>query len=235
MYILLCGYPPFNGNNDLQIFKAILKQDLIFDEEDWKEVSQEARSLVKSLLHKFPSQRISMQEVLSHPWFQKNFQPQENNKGAQILAKLKNFRIKGKLELALRIYLVQFCELEEQQQELLQFFKRLDKNHDGMINKEELLEGCASFKVFFDVEQFLELVDINNDHEINYSEFLMTAFDFQKNLSQQNVRQIFDQVDSDHSGTIDIEELRVFLNVGEDSTLLGQILNEVDSNSDGVI
>ncbi len=25
MYILLSGYPPFNGNDDLEIFKAILK------------------------------------------------------------------------------------------------------------------------------------------------------------------------------------------------------------------
>ena len=47
MYILLVGYPPFNGNNDLDIFKNILKQQLIFDEDDWTLVSSEARDLVK--------------------------------------------------------------------------------------------------------------------------------------------------------------------------------------------
>ena len=32
LYILIAGYPPFNGNNDMEIYKNILKQDLIFDE-----------------------------------------------------------------------------------------------------------------------------------------------------------------------------------------------------------
>lgn len=30
----------------------------------------------------------------------------------------------------------------------------------------------------FDVENFLELIDVNKDNEINYSEFLMASFDF---------------------------------------------------------
>lgn len=50
MYILLCGYPPFNGNSDLQIFKAILKENLKFDEKDWGHVSKEGKDLVEKLL-----------------------------------------------------------------------------------------------------------------------------------------------------------------------------------------
>lgn len=56
MYILLSGYPPFNGNSDMQIFKAILKEELIFDEKDWSYVSDEGKNLVSSLLKKFPHQ-----------------------------------------------------------------------------------------------------------------------------------------------------------------------------------
>ena len=32
MYILLCGYPPFSGENNKMIFNQILKRELYFDE-----------------------------------------------------------------------------------------------------------------------------------------------------------------------------------------------------------
>lgn len=65
----------------------------------------------------------------------------------------------------------------------MKFFKNADKNKDGMISKEELLEICSKTKTSLDTEWLLEVIDVNQDHEINYSEFLMAAFDFQKNLT----------------------------------------------------
>lgn len=70
----------------------------------------------------------------------------------------------------------------------MQFFKSADKNHDGMINREELIEICHKFSIDFDVETFFNLVDVNKDQEVNYSEFLMAAFDFQKNLTKDNIK-----------------------------------------------
>lgn len=72
LYIMLAGYPPFNGNKDLEIFKAILKQELIFDESDWRGISPEARDLVKKMLVKYPFNRISLEECIKHPWFTKH-------------------------------------------------------------------------------------------------------------------------------------------------------------------
>ena len=39
LYIMLCGYPPFNGENDSEIFKAVKKGQFDFPMEDWKYVS----------------------------------------------------------------------------------------------------------------------------------------------------------------------------------------------------
>jgi len=40
MYILLCGYPPFNGPNDKTIFQRVLEGKFAFPEEDWNGISK---------------------------------------------------------------------------------------------------------------------------------------------------------------------------------------------------
>ena len=47
LYILLCGYPPFEGDNNKEIFKNVLNQQLKFDPQDWKDISEEAIDLIK--------------------------------------------------------------------------------------------------------------------------------------------------------------------------------------------
>lgn len=68
LYILLCGYPPFNGANDKQIIEAVLKGKFTLDgnlyshynsEPEWDEVSEEAKDLVRKLLTFDPAKRIS--------------------------------------------------------------------------------------------------------------------------------------------------------------------------------
>ena len=59
LYIFLCGYPPFEGDNNKQIFKNVLGQELKFDPEDWKDISKEAKSLIRKMLDKNPVSRIT--------------------------------------------------------------------------------------------------------------------------------------------------------------------------------
>lgn len=47
LYILLCGYPPFNGANDKQIIEAVLKGKFTLDEPEWDEINDDAKDLVK--------------------------------------------------------------------------------------------------------------------------------------------------------------------------------------------
>ncbi len=46
LFIMLCGYPPFEGDNNKEIFKNVLKQKLEFDPEDWSSISEEAKDLI---------------------------------------------------------------------------------------------------------------------------------------------------------------------------------------------
>ena len=43
MYILLCGYPPFYGANDAEIFRAVQRVNFRFLSPEWDEISREAK------------------------------------------------------------------------------------------------------------------------------------------------------------------------------------------------
>jgi len=70
LYIMLCGYPPFEGDNNKEIFKRVLQQKLEFDPEDWTKISDEAKDLISRMLQKDPSKRISAIDALDHIWFE---------------------------------------------------------------------------------------------------------------------------------------------------------------------
>jgi calcium-dependent protein kinase len=42
MYILLCGYPPFNGKDSREVINKIKKGLVEFEKDDWKQISKEA-------------------------------------------------------------------------------------------------------------------------------------------------------------------------------------------------
>ena len=68
MYTMLCGYPPFHGDDNIAIFKQILKGDVNFFENDWKDCSREAMHFVGRLIVEDTFTRLSAQDALKHPW-----------------------------------------------------------------------------------------------------------------------------------------------------------------------
>eukprot|EP00573_Skeletonema_grethae_P002899 CAMPEP_0201691774 /NCGR_PEP_ID=MMETSP0578-20130828/4843_1 /ASSEMBLY_ACC=CAM_ASM_000663 /TAXON_ID=267565 /ORGANISM="Skeletonema grethea, Strain CCMP 1804" /LENGTH=375 /DNA_ID=CAMNT_0048177035 /DNA_START=52 /DNA_END=1179 /DNA_ORIENTATION=- len=67
-YILLCGYPPFNGDDDREIFDAVSKGHFDFPSSGWRNKSPLCMDFVRSLLRRDPRKRCTAQEALMHPW-----------------------------------------------------------------------------------------------------------------------------------------------------------------------
>lgn len=67
LYILLCGYPPFYGDDNQEILQMVQKGVFDFDGEEWDNVSSEAKDLIKKLITK-PERRLTAQEALQHKW-----------------------------------------------------------------------------------------------------------------------------------------------------------------------
>jgi len=67
-YILLCGFPPFNGQSDSEVHASILRGSLAFEEDVWGHLSKASRDFVNKILGRDLSSIDSVEEALRHPW-----------------------------------------------------------------------------------------------------------------------------------------------------------------------
>ncbi|CAF3523512.1 unnamed protein product [Rotaria sp. Silwood1] len=72
MYILLCGYPPFfpkdEENSNYGMKYRIKTGDYQFPDAEWKNISQEGKSIIQRMLIVNPANRITIDEILTNPW-----------------------------------------------------------------------------------------------------------------------------------------------------------------------
>lgn len=81
-YIVICGYPPFftEDVNEHHLASMIIAGAYEFDSPYWDHVSIKCKDLIATLLRVEPIQRYSCRQALSHPWFRKMFDPQNEKK-----------------------------------------------------------------------------------------------------------------------------------------------------------
>lgn len=70
-YILLCGYPPFNGRTADEVHYNVQRGKYRFPSEDWSNVSTEARRFIRRFLQRDPRKRMTVEQALNHPWMKK--------------------------------------------------------------------------------------------------------------------------------------------------------------------
>lgn len=68
MYVLLCGYEPFYGEDEKQLIQENKTAKVEFPKDDWKDISIEGRDLVEKMLESDPKKRITPSKALLHPW-----------------------------------------------------------------------------------------------------------------------------------------------------------------------
>ena len=76
MYTLLCGYPPFfaihGGAISAGMRIKIKAGEYRFDQADWANVSQQAKSTIQKMLTVDPAARVTIDWILRCPWFTGN-------------------------------------------------------------------------------------------------------------------------------------------------------------------
>uniref|UniRef100_A0A8C2GJW3 non-specific serine/threonine protein kinase n=1 Tax=Cyprinus carpio TaxID=7962 RepID=A0A8C2GJW3_CYPCA len=73
VYVMLCGYPPFYSKHHSRTIpkdmrKKIMTGSFDFPEEEWSQISEMAKDIVRKLLKVKPEERLTIEGVLAHPW-----------------------------------------------------------------------------------------------------------------------------------------------------------------------
>eukprot|EP00600_Ochromonadales_sp_CCMP1393_P002562 CAMPEP_0174981748 /NCGR_PEP_ID=MMETSP0004_2-20121128/16073_1 /TAXON_ID=420556 /ORGANISM="Ochromonas sp., Strain CCMP1393" /LENGTH=354 /DNA_ID=CAMNT_0016233549 /DNA_START=217 /DNA_END=1281 /DNA_ORIENTATION=- len=68
LYILLCGYPPFEHDDKRELFSMTVQGKYHFDGENWDTVSSEAKAVIRRMIEVDPQKRASASEILFDPW-----------------------------------------------------------------------------------------------------------------------------------------------------------------------
>lgn len=67
-YVLLSGLSPFAGENDVATLKNVKACDWDFDEDAFRNISEEGKDFIRRLLVKNKEKRMTAHECLVHPW-----------------------------------------------------------------------------------------------------------------------------------------------------------------------
>uniref|UniRef100_A0ACB8FZH6 MAP kinase-activated protein kinase 5 n=1 Tax=Sphaerodactylus townsendi TaxID=933632 RepID=A0ACB8FZH6_9SAUR len=73
IYVMLCGYPPFYSKHHSRTIpkdmrKKIMTGSFEFPEEEWSQISEMVKDIVRKLLKVKPEERLTIEGVLDHPW-----------------------------------------------------------------------------------------------------------------------------------------------------------------------
>lgn len=66
---MLCGQPPFGGDNNKEIIKKIQTGKLDFSHAEFENVSANTKDLITKMLEKDPKKRVALKDALQHKVF----------------------------------------------------------------------------------------------------------------------------------------------------------------------
>lgn len=200
-FILLCGYPPFNGANDKAIMQCVLKGQFEFKDPEWSHVSEKAKTFIRKMLTVDATQRYSAEQALNDTFIKETVASQRTDTEINMsaLENLRNFNANSKLSKAACLYISNFLATKEEKDAALKVFQMIDINGDGEITREELLEAYEKYlkpkNSAMEVDRLLELIDTNKSGAIDYSEFLMASLDKQNFVQKQRLDAVFAMFD----------------------------------------
>jgi calcium-dependent protein kinase len=243
MFILLSGEYPFYSSNINEVFNLIKNGEYVFKKNKWFKTSREAQDLITKILNPNPKERPSVETCLNHDWFRLHIKHKQitSEEFADLRVNLCKFLSGNQLVKAFKAYLVYHFEANVNAGSLKLLFKKMDKNGDGRLSYEEVKDGFLTYFNDHDIknnlDEIVSVMNANDNHYIDYDEFIRVFIDIKKIANEQHLKEAFDFFDIDKSGFISVDELKQILNTdGErNKDVIEKIINDLDTNDDKMI
>ena len=206
MFYLLSGTFPFSEEREDEIKKKISLGKFIFDFDKFNGISEDAKDLIKKCLRVDAGRRLTVIEAISHPFFDDLKDSKiylEDEK--KILENLKNQKERPIFYQMVLTFISYHFNDKSLLHELSRIFYKIDRNTDGKITKEDLLNAYeeAGEKITKkELEEIINMVDFDKNGFIEYEEFIRVCIPEDRLFTDSNLKYAFDLFDTEKKGAI---------------------------------
>eukprot|EP00808_Paulinella_micropora_P025799 g45002.t1 len=258
LFVLIFGFPPFNGNNPKEIHAATKAGFDPTVKKGWgawfpkaRPASEEVCDLIGKLLRKEPEKRLTAGEILQHPWLtqRKNSdRPLEH-----LMSYLKVYHVEKSLKTEL---LKALCADEilspHDLSELEKSFKKLDRKGNGKLTVSELKYALQNFdpqgtakssanslprmrseEMVEYLNNLLAAADMDHDGSLGYEDMILAAVHAHLVRKEERLWALFCRLDVDRDGLLSREELAAQL--GLENEVAQSMLDEIAAQNQGAI
>jgi len=147
----------------------VQKGEFDFDGEEWDEISNDAKDLIKKLIVK-PEKRLTAEEALKHRWV-RNLTKKATDKNLVRRLNVNNMKKFQKGEKLKQVALMAIAVQTDPNDiiELKKIFQELDKDGNGSITLEELEIGLAERENGDELLKIMQAADTDGNGSINYT------------------------------------------------------------------
>lgn len=140
-YVMMTGRAPFRGRDNAGIFESTCIKKLVFPEKDARyhnklSLSDHFKDFCMKVLVKEPSQRLSIEMCIRHPWV-RGVGAKDYQLNKDVIHYLRQFKYQTKLKKEItRVLATNMTEKPSEQ--VRKHFNRLDADGDGFLDEKEL-------------------------------------------------------------------------------------------------
>jgi calcium-dependent protein kinase len=158
----------------------------------------------------------------------------------QSLSNLAQFNSRCKLRQIVRVYISSKYAQKDEVQQLANVFSRLDKNKDGYLSKEELMNGWqdvyGSAVSEQEIDSIMSAADADQSGNIKFDEFIAAAGSQRTMFCKEHMIHAFRTFDANGDGKISAEELRQALGSDiSEQQVFTELLATADRDGDGFL
>ena len=263
LFFMLCGYLPFTDRSDGLTRKRILSCQY---NKNSRYLSEGAADLISHLLERSPSARFKTTDVIQHPWFRVNLNPELFPKDK---VEPTPSSPSGSGEFIQRAITPQassssfnnttaLTPTAQKADEIHQAFQTCNITGDGFLNKEEIRDALIKLNGDKEVSEqevkdFMANFQLDAEGRITEEEFVIGWTKHQNALGKKYdiakmahlfhydlekeflrvVREAFDAIDTEHSGTITKQNLKS-LDLGLTDKEVESLFNTIDTENKGL-